>query len=65
MAYLMLDASTDVDAAIKLLQALPDLSKPNNSVNRTPIKLRFMGALRALRSGAGYFKRWASALHQR
>jgi len=31
--------------------------QPNNSVNRTPKKLRFLGSLRAAHSGAGYVKR--------
>jgi len=29
----------------------------NKSVNRTPKKLRFLGALRAARCGAGYVQR--------
>jgi hypothetical protein len=32
----------------------------NLSINRTPKKMRFLGSLRAARSGAGYVKRWVS-----
>jgi hypothetical protein len=32
----------------------------NNSINLTPKKLRFLGCLRAARSGAGYVKRSAT-----
>ena len=35
-------------------------SMANPSVNRTPQQLRCWGSLRATRSGAGYFKRYAS-----
>lgn len=65
MAYLMLDASTAADAAINLSRALPELSKPDNSVNRAPERRRFSGAFRALRFGDGYVKRQISQSHSR